>query len=60
MFEVETLSKIRICLAFLLAPPIAGIVTFLIFVGQWYGRLNVFPTSSYGDAVEGALDSQRE
>ena len=55
VFEVKTLSKIRICVAFLLAPVIAGIVTFLVVVGLWYGRLNVFLSSSDPDPVDGAI-----
>lgn len=54
MLKVKTLSKIRMCLAFLLAPAIAGILTFLIVIGQSYGRLNVFPTDP-DLVVDGAI-----
>lgn len=54
VLQVKTLSKIRMCLAFLLAPAIAGIVAFLIVVGQAYGRLNVLPTDP-DFVVDGAI-----
>lgn len=44
MLRVKTVSKIRMCLAFLLAPAIAGMVAFLIVIGQAYGGFNVFPS----------------
>jgi hypothetical protein len=54
VLRVKTLSKIRICLAFLLAPAIAGILTFVIVIGQSYGRLNVLPTDP-DLVVDGAI-----
>jgi len=47
-------SKLRFGAGFLMAPLVAGALTFLIFLGQWYYGLNVFPTTPYSDPVDGA------
>ena len=47
-------SILRLIAACMLAPLVAGAVMFLTFIAQWYGRLQVFPSSPYSDPVDAA------
>jgi hypothetical protein len=48
-------SIVKLIGATALAPLVAGAVTFLIFIGQWYGRLGFFPGSPYSNPIEAAI-----
>jgi hypothetical protein len=52
--NLSALSRLRFLAGFAIAPVVAGVVTFLIVLGQWYGRLNVFPITPYSNPVDAA------